>query len=139
MLAFVLLLSTNALAERYKHALEKFDVSELALFGTHIINDVRIATIIDNEGCLHTVIKEDYIGKNYGRVALIRNNKIKICDIVLSEEAKDYIEKCYWLHIAYDLLGIHGVWRKLFYFLLLGRILECVKLLKGFQTHPVCA
>jgi Tfp pilus assembly protein PilP len=98
LLVFILFLNTNALAERYKYALEKFDVSELALFNTRVINNVRIATIIDNEGYLYTVIKGDCIGKNYGMVTLIRNNKIKICDVILSEKTKDYVEECYWLH-----------------------------------------
>ena len=92
--------STNIWAERNKYALEKFDMSDLVLTNTWSVRNVKIATVIDNEGYLYRVIEGDYMEKNYGKVKTIGNDKIKICDLdlALSEKTKRSVENCYWIY-----------------------------------------
>ena len=94
------LVSANVLAERSKYALEKFDISELSLTGTWYISNVRYATIIDNEGYLYIAHEGDYMGKNYGRIRTVGDDKIEVCDVILNKkngEIEGYTEECYWL------------------------------------------
>ena len=92
-------ISAHVWAHRDSHALEKFDISDLTLTLTWSVGNAKAASIRDKEGYVYTVLVGDYMGKNFGMVKEIENDKIKVCDVLeVANGIKDYVVKCYWMH-----------------------------------------
>lgn len=75
---------------RSKEYLEQFSFDALRMVGTIQRPDDGQATlwgiVNDSQGGIHRVKKGDYIGRSYGKVALVDTNRIDVVEIVPSGE-----------------------------------------------------
>ncbi len=75
-------------AERQKHALEQFPLSELRVW--RIVEGdtcgVVLAELIDPNGFVHTVKAGDYIGLQNGKVIQIAKDELVLLEIVKGED-----------------------------------------------------
>lgn len=69
-------------SNRIKEYLEGRDLSSLSMVGTLEQNGTLWALIKDSDGRIHRVTKNNYLGKNHGKVVSAENYKIELIEIV---------------------------------------------------------
>jgi type IV pilus assembly protein PilP len=67
---------------RHKEELEEFSLDTLRMVGTVKMNGVLWGLIKANDGTIHRVRDGNYLGRNYGRILRIFQDKIEIMEIV---------------------------------------------------------
>ncbi len=67
---------------RHKEELEEFSLDTLRMVGTVQMNGVLWGLIKANDGTIHRVRDGNYLGRNYGRILRIFQDKIEIMEIV---------------------------------------------------------
>lgn len=72
---------------RQKERLEQYDIANLEMVGTLERNGVLWALISDPDGGIERVREGNYVGRNYGKISNITQDKIDIVEIVASGEA----------------------------------------------------
>jgi len=72
---------------RQKERLEQYDLATLKMVGTLERNGILWALISDPDGGIERVREGNYVGRNYGRISDVSQNKIDIVEIVASGEA----------------------------------------------------
>jgi len=77
---------------RTKEYLESFDISALSMVGVVRWDSKLYALIHDNNGGVTRVLPGNYLGKNYGRIVHIDNNKVELIEIV-SDGLDGWVER----------------------------------------------
>lgn len=67
---------------RPKQELERFPLDSLRMVGTLDQNDELWALIRSNDGILHRVTVNDYMGKDHGRITRISEDEVQLTEIV---------------------------------------------------------
>jgi len=67
---------------RRKEELEAYSLDTLRMVGTVLIENSKWALIKANDGTIHRVKKGNYMGRNYGEIIQILENRIELMEIV---------------------------------------------------------
>ncbi len=67
---------------RRKEELEEYSLDTLRMVGTLTINNGLWALIKASDGTIHRVKKGNHMGRNYGQISRITDNKIELVEIV---------------------------------------------------------
>jgi type IV pilus assembly protein PilP len=67
---------------RPKEELESYELDSLRMVGTVTQQGIIWALIRSNDGAIHRVHAGNYLGKNYGKIASIKENQIELIEIV---------------------------------------------------------
>ncbi|KAF3977825.1 MAG: pilus assembly protein PilP [Methylococcales symbiont of Iophon sp. n. MRB-2018] len=67
---------------RKKEVLESYSLDTLKMVGTLTLNKVSWALVKASDGIIHRVQKGSYMGRNYGKISGITDNKIELMEIV---------------------------------------------------------
>jgi len=67
---------------RRKEELEEYSLDTLRMVGTVMMENGKWALIKANDGTIHRVQKGNYMGRNYGEIIQILDNRIELMEIV---------------------------------------------------------
>jgi len=67
---------------RRKEELEAYSLDTLRMVGTMLVENDKWALIKANDGTIHRVKKGNYMGRNYGEIIQILENRIELMEIV---------------------------------------------------------
>ncbi|KOR30324.1 hypothetical protein TI04_06340 [Achromatium sp. WMS2] len=72
----------NAPAPRPKEYLERYSLDSLRMVGFIEEQDINWALVIDPNGMIHRVHAGNYVGKNYGQITRVTENRIELTEII---------------------------------------------------------
>jgi type IV pilus assembly protein PilP len=78
--------------ERTKEFLEQFNFESLKMVGTLLQSDVLWVLIDDGEDGIHRVQKDNYLGRNHGKIVEISESYVSVIEIV-STGVEGWIER----------------------------------------------
>lgn len=87
----------QAFSTRPQQALEAYNLADLKIRQIYLTNHIGspYATVEDPGGYLHRVFKNDYVGRNYGRVIQINANGIRVREVVQDAQG-EWKERPFW-------------------------------------------
>ncbi|HLF95679.1 MAG TPA: pilus assembly protein PilP [Methylococcaceae bacterium] len=68
--------------DRPKEELEAYALDSLRMVGTVFQSDTLWGLVRANDGTIHRVRKDNYMGKNFGRIVRIAEDKIEVIEII---------------------------------------------------------
>ena len=68
--------------QRTREYLESFELDTLNMVGTFTKDSIDWALIQDPDGVIHRVAAGDYMGKNYGKVALVTPGEVQLSEFI---------------------------------------------------------
>jgi type IV pilus assembly protein PilP len=65
-----------------REVLEGFELDSLQMVGTFEMDDEIYGLVTDPDGLVHRVQSENYVGRNYGRIVAVRDDKIVVQELI---------------------------------------------------------
>ncbi len=100
--AAILLMVSNAFAQTARRYLETIDIKDLCIAYSENRQGFWLASVMDPDGYLHTVIEGSLIGKNNGRIKKITNHTVEVRELIWrqDESTADWVERPLTLQVA---------------------------------------
>jgi hypothetical protein len=81
-ICFVLLVASHmAFASVQPEALQQFELDSLRVWHVHRVGRIPIATVMDPKGYLHTIIRGNRMGRDYGVVTSITSKHVTVSEV----------------------------------------------------------
>ncbi|MDJ0656912.1 MAG: pilus assembly protein PilP [Xanthomonadales bacterium] len=67
---------------RRREVLENFELDSLEMVGTFFIDQQLFGLIEDPDGLIHRIREDNYLGRNYGRVIAVFDDRVQLVELV---------------------------------------------------------